>query len=535
MSRAASLAVTNARIYTGDPARPWAEALACSGDRIVRVGGTKDVEALADRSTQIIDGGGGLVLPGFIDAHIHLMWGYELGAWIDLTDKPSLPDVQARLTGYAMTHPEEEILIGHGFDYTALRSEGLPGKEDLDVAVSDRPVLLSAWDGHTGLGNTMFVEAAVDAMRALGCEVGAMQRDPGTGQPTGVFQEVYNLMPYVPELRRRRSVDGLRATLRTASRFGITTAFDVQVNLEDLHAYETLWKSGELTVRMRVALYHPPETPRERYPAFAEVRDRPWDDWLRVAAVKLYIDGVQETGTAALLEPYANDPASYGSTQYPVDAFQAVVEEFDRLGFQICIHACGDRGVRIALDAYERAQQRNGSSGRRHRVEHCENLATEDLPRFVRLGIVPCMMPRHSSPELTTRWRETVGPDRTARSFLWREFLDEGAHLAFASDWPVSDMNPLVGVQEAVTRRTLDGHPSPHRVTVREAIDAYTWGGAYASYAESTRGVLAEKRYADFVILSHDVFEIPEERIGEARVVRTVVGGRTVFEADAGP
>ena len=535
MPEAASLVVANARIYTADPAQPWAEALACSGDRIVRIGRTNDVEALEERGTQVIDGGGRLVLPGVIDAHVHLIWGYELGAWIDLTDKPSLRAIQTRLTDYARTHPEEEILVGHGFDYAALRSESLPGKEDLDVAVSDRPVLLSAWDGHTGLGNTKFVETAVEAMRALGGEVGAMQRDPRTGRPTGVFHEVYNLMPYLPELRRRRSVDGLRATLRTASRFGITTAFDVQVNLEDLPAYETLWKSGELTVRVRVALYHPPETPRERYPAFVAVRDRPWDDWLRVAGIKLYIDGVQETGTAALLEPYANEPTSCGSTQYPVDTFQAVVEEWDRLGFQICIHACGDRGVRIALDAYERAQQRNGTSGRRHRVEHCENLAAEDLPRFVRLGVVPCMMPRHSSPELTTRWREAVGPDRTARSFLWRELLDEGAHLAFASDWPVSDMNPLVGVQEAVTRSTSDGHPSPHRVTIREGIDAYTRGAAYASHAESRCGMLTEKRYADFVILSRDVFEIPEERIGEARVVRTVVGGRTVFEADARP
>lgn len=535
MFDAASLVVTNAHIYTANPTRPWAEALACAGDRITRIGRTKAVEELVGRSTQVIDGDGRLVLPGFIDAHVHLIWGYELGAWIDLTDKPSLRGLQTRLAGYAHAHPEEEILIGHGFDYAALRSEGLPNKEDLDVAVSDRPVLLSAWDGHTGLGNTKFVEAAVDAMRSLGHEVGAMQRAAGTGQPTGVFHEVYNLMPYLPALRRRRSVDGLRATLRTASRFGITTAFDVQVNLEDLHAYETLWKSGELTVRIRVALYHPPETPRERYPTFVEIRDRPWDDWLRIAGVKLYIDGVQETGTAALLEPYANDPTSCGPTQYPVDTFHAIVEELDHLGFQICIHACGDRGVRIALDAYERAQRLHGTSGRRHRVEHCENLAAEDLPRFARLGVVPCMMPRHSSPDLTARWREAVGRDRTARSFLWRELLDADAHLAFASDWPVSDMNPLVGVQEAVNRRTPDGHPSPHRVTVREAIDAYTRGGAYASHAETTRGMLAEGTYADLVILSHDIFEVPEERIGEARVVQTVVGARTVFDEDARP
>ncbi len=530
MSMASSLVVTNARIYTADPIRPWAEALASAGDRIVRIGRSKDVEEFVSRRTQTIDARGRLILPGFIDAHAHLIWGYELGSWIDLSDKPSLREVQGRLTAHVAAHPDEEILIGHGFDYAALRLGGLPTKEDLDGAVSDRPVLLSAWDGHTGLGNTRFLERALDAMRSLGREVGQMQRDPVTGGPTGVFLEAFDLTPYMPEVRRRRSLNGLRRTIGMANRFGITTAFDVQVNLDDLQAYETLWKAGELSVRVRVALYHPPDTPRGTYGTFVQVRDRPWDDWLRVAGVKLYIDGVQETGTAALLEPYANDPASRGSTQYPVDAFTAIVAELDRLGLQICTHACGDRGVRIAVDAYERAARVNGTAGRRHRIEHCENVALEDLPRFAALGVVPCMMPRHSSTELTARWRDAMGPDRTFRGFPWQELSDAGADLAFASDWPVATMDPLVGLHEAVTRRTPDGDPSPHRLTIREAIDAYTRGAAYACHAEATRGVLAEGMYADLVLLSHNVLEMTEDRIRDARVVRTIAGGRTVYE-----
>lgn len=533
MSRAATLAVMNARVYTGDPAKPWTEAVACADDRIVRVGRTRDVDGLLGPNTRTIDAGGRLVLPGFIDAHTHLIWGYELGTWIDLTDRPSLQEVQRRLAAHASDHPEEEILIGHGFDYASLRGEGLPEKEDLDAAVSDRPVLLTAWDGHTGLGNTRFVQRALEAMASLGREVGMMQRDPRTGEPTGVFHEAFDITPYLREVQRRRSVDGLRRTMRMASRLGITTAFDVQVNLEDLPAYETLWKAGELTVRVRVALYHPPDTPRERYAAFVATRDRPWDDWLRVAAIKLYIDGVQETGTAALLEPYANNPASLGSTQYPVDRYTAIVEELDRLGFQICTHSCGDRGVRIALDAYERAARANGTSGRRHRIEHCENLAAEDIPRFARLGVIPCMMPRHSSPDLTTRWREAVGTDRTARGFPWRGLLDAGAPLAFASDWPVADMSPLVGIYEAAARRTPTGDPSPHRLAVSEAIEAYTRSAAFACHAEANRGVLAEGMYADFVLLSEDVFDTAEERVRETVVLTTVAGGRIVFEDSA--
>jgi len=533
MPDAAALVVTNARVYTADPIRPWAEALACTGDRIARVGRAKDVEGLIGRDTETMDAGGRLVLPGFIDAHVHLIWGYELGSWIDLTDRPSLREVQRRIAAYAANHPGEEIVIGHGFDYASLQPSGLPEKADLDVAVSDRPVLLSAWDGHTGLGNTKFVERALETMASLGREVGQMQRDPRTGEPTGVFHEAFDLTPHLPEVRRRRSLDGLRRTIGMASRLGITTAFDVQVNLEDLSAYETLWKAGELTVRIRAALYHPPDTPRSKYTAFVQARDRPWDDWLRVAAVKLYIDGVQETGTAALLEPYANKPASCGSTQYPVDMYTPIVEELDRLGFQICTHACGDRGVRIALDAYEQAGRVNRTSGQRHRIEHCENLSAEDIPRFARLGVIPCMMPRHSSPDLTTLWREAIGPHRTARGFPWRGLLDAGAHLAFASDWPVADMNPLVGVHEATARRAPDGGPSPHRVTVREAIDAYTRRAAFACHAEADRGVLAEGMYADFVVLSEDLFDIPVDRTREARVVTTVTGGRVVYQEGA--
>jgi len=532
MSVAASLLLEHARIYTGNQEALWAEALACEGERIVAVGPRSDVASRIGPRTATIDAGGRLVLPGFVDAHVHLIWGFELGTWIDLTDKPSLANVQRRIAAYAADHPEEEILIAHGFDYAALRPEGLPSKEDLDVAAADRPVLITAWDGHTGLGNTRFVARAREVHRSLGREVGQMQRDPRTGEPTGVFHEAFDLTPFLLEFQRRRSLDGLRKTMRMASGFGITTAFDVQVNLEDLRAYETLWKAGELTVRVRAALYHAPDTTREAYASFRETRDRVWDDWLRVGAVKVYIDGVQETGTAALLEPYANAPNSIGSTQYPRDVYEGIVEEMDRLGFQICTHACGDRGVRIALDAYERAARVNGTSGRRHRIEHCENLSPEDIPRFAALGVIPSMMPRHSSPDLTARWREAVGADRTNRGFPWRALLDAGAPLAFASDWPVADMNPLVGLHEAVTRRTPEGDPSPHRVSIHEAIDGYTRRAAYACHAESTRGTLEPGKYADFVVLSEDVFLTPPEGIRNAKVLRTFVGGREVYSRE---
>jgi len=529
--RTATLVVRNARIYTTDSARPWAEALACDGERIIAVGKEKAIDAVTGSQTKVLDASGRLVLPGFIDAHVHLIWGYELGTWIDLTGRPSLDEVQRRVATHAAVHPEEEILLGHGFDYAALRVSGLPDKRHLDYIVNDRPVLLTAWDGHTGWGNSRFVDRALEAMAAAGREIGEMQRNAATREPTGIFHRAFDITGLLPEVQRRRSLAGLQQTVSMASAVGITTAFDVQVNYEDLAAYDTLRKQGRLTVRIRAAIYHPADSPRSRYSDFLVACRRYDDDWFRVAAIKLYIDGVQETTTAALLEPYANDSTTRGETVYPEADFQSIVAELDRIGFQICTHACGDRGVRIALDAYERAAQLNGTSGHRHRIEHCENLAAEDIARIAHVGVIPCMMPRHSSPDLTARWREAVGPERTRRGFPWRELLAAGAELAFASDWPVAEIDSLIGIHEAVNRRTLEGDPSAHRVSLVEAIAGYTRRAAYACHTEANGGSLEAGKYADLIVVSQNLFDLPPERIREARVVKTVVGGQSVYRA----
>jgi len=524
-----SLILTNARIYTGDPAAPEVEGLACSGGRILKIGKGSEIEALAGPKTKVIDAQDRRVLPGFIDAHVHLSYGYRIGNWIDLSDHPTIKEVQRRVAEYARLHPEESMIVGRGFDYAALGTEGLPSKADLNVAVDDRPVILVAWDGHTGWGNSRFVEGALAAIRRAGHDVGEMQRDPRTQEPTGIFHLIFDLEAYMPEYQQRRSVEGLRRVLVTAASYGITTAFDVQMNLEYLHAYEELRAGSKLPIRIRAAIYHPREISRNLYPKFKETMGRFNDDWFRVGAVKLYIDGVQETGTAALLEPYSNNPVSRGETVYSVSEFREIASELDKSGFQICVHACGDRGVRIALDAYEAAAKENRTAGRRHRIEHCENLAPEDIPRFAKLGVIPCMMPRHSAPELTARWREAVGPSRTRIAFPWRELLDSGARLAFASDWPVADLNPLVGIYEAVVRKDPEGNSSPHRLTRKEAVDAYTAGAAFATYCEIDRGTLEVDKYADIVMLSQDLFEVTVEHLPKTKVICTIVDGKVVF------
>jgi predicted amidohydrolase YtcJ len=526
-----SLVLTNGRIHTGDPNLPEAEALAVRDGRILSIGSSREVERSTGPRTKILDAEGRRVLPGFVDAHVHIVWGYELGRWIDLSGGPSLEEVRRRVRRYAREHPKERILVGHGFDYSTLATEGLPRKEQLDEIVDDRPVLLTAWDGHTGWGNSRFFRRVLPLLGRLGRSTGDIVWDPRTREPTGILHKTFDLTPHLPEIRARRSVEGLRRVIDTALGYGITTAFDVQVNFEDLGVFEALRKRGALKIRVRAAIYHPRSTPKRLYPPFAAAMRRYRGDWFNVAAIKLYIDGVQETGTAALLEPYANDPGSRGSTVFPVREYRAIVRDLDHRGFQVLTHACGDRGVRIALDAYECAARANRTSGRRHRVEHCENLSAEDLPRFARLGVVPCMMPRHSAPELTGRWRAAVGPERTRSAFAWRELVATGAPLAFSSDWPVAELNPMVGIHEAVNRVDSDGDPSPHRLSVEEAIRAYTGGAAFATHCENTRGTLTVGRYADWVELREDPFEVPTERLRAIPVVTTVIDGIPAYRA----
>ena len=524
-----TLVVTNARIFTGDPVTPEAEAFAVVNGRISQLGASREIERLSGTRTRRLDAADRRVLPGFIDAHVHLNWGYELGEWIELSGRPTFEEVRRRVRGYARRHPEETVLVGHGFDYAALSAKGLPTKEDLDRIVDDRPVMLTAWDGHTGWANSLFFKQARPILDRIGRTTGDIVWDRRTKEPTGILHKSFDLTPYLPEFRARRSLEGLRRMVRQAVGFGITTAFDVQVNFMHLSAYATLARRHELPIRVRVAIYHPRRTSPRLYPKFRAAMRRYQDDQLTVAAIKLYIDGVQETGTAALLDPYANNPRSRGRTVFSLSEYRTIVTRLDRSGFQVLTHACGDRGVRIALDAYERAARTNRTRGRRHRVEHCENLSPVDIPRFARLDVVPCMMPRHSAPELTVQWRRAVGPERTRSAFPWRELLSTGASLAFSSDWPVSDLNPMVGVHQAVNRKGPEGRPSPHRLTVAEAIRAYTVGAAYATHCEDDRGTLSVGRAADFVVLGADPFEVRSERLRDIWIHSTFVGGVVAF------
>ena len=545
-SEPADLVIRNARVYTVEAGQPWAEAVAVRGERIAFVGSDQEAERFVSEGTRVIDGGGRLLLPGFIDSHNHVRFGADPDI-LSLFGARSLAELQTRVHEFAEGKPELPWIEGEGWNYSAMPDGRLPGALDLEGLTGGRPAFLMAYDAHTAWLNH-------EALRALGITSATervpfaeeVEKDPQTGEPTGILtglstlalggggeaELARHLPSHSPERRTRR----LRDSLASAVRFGITTIVEPQASLQDLDSFAAARERGELVSRLQVALFHPPGLPEPELARFEAARERFDDDRLRVSAVKLYIDDVIEAHTAAMLEPYADLPGESGSTLYPPEEFDALVTALDRRGFQLFIHAIGDRGVRTALDALEAARRENGPRDSRHQLVHVETISPQDLPRFAALGVVACMQPRHSAPDLTARWAAAVGPERSKHAFAWGSLHEAGATLAFASDWNVAEMDPLVGIYTALTRKGLDGQPDggwipQQTVDLETALRAYTLDGAWANFVEADRGSIAPGNYADLVLLSDDLFAIPPERIKDARVVLTLVGGQEAHRA----
>jgi len=339
----------------------------------------------------------------------------------------------------------------------------------------------------------------------------------------------------LPQRTPEEVYQGFSGNLQNAIRFGITTIVDPQSHPERFSLYERAEREGALKSRLRVALFHAPDTTEEEILEFEKIRDAHRMGRIRVPAIKLYIDDVIEPHNAALLEPYSDAPETNGETFYAPSEFERVVTALDARGFQLFIHAIGDRGIRVALDALEAAQRVNARGDTRHQLVHVELLSPQDIPRFAALGVVACMQPRHSAPDISGgQWAAAVGERRSEFAWAFRSLLDSGAPLAFSSDWPVSEMDPLVGIYTAVSRRGLDGTPeegwiSGQRISVAEAVDAYTIGGAYANFIDAELGSIERGKQADLIMLSHDIFEISFDQILEAKVLLTLVAGQEVY------
>jgi len=542
----ADMVIRHARVYTVDKKRPWAEAVAVRGDRIAWVGSDADAAPYIDKATKVVDAGGRLLLPGFIDSHFHVLLGGSPDV-LRIKNGNSLKEIQRQVKQFAAKRPELKWIEVEGWNYSAFPDGSLPAAQELDGLTGGRPAFLVAYDYHTIWMNR-------EALKAFGITrqttsvifAEKVEKDPKTGEPTGIVtgfgstglseEAEAEVRKHLPSHQGDAIARGVKYNVTAASRAGITTVVDPQSYLEDLPIYERLQKQGGLPSRLQVALFHRRSTTKATLDKFDEARKKYNDDWLRVSAVKLYIDDVIEPHTAAMLEPYSDRPNTRGELDYPAEEFKQVVARLDAMKFQVFIHSIGDRGIRTALDAIEYAEKQNGPRDRRDQLVHIECLNPQDIPRFKQLAVVACMQPRHCAPDITGQWAKAVGPARAKYAWAFRSLRDSGATLAFASDWNVAELDPLIGIYTALTRKGLDGKPAggwipEQTIDLETAIRGYTINGAYANFVEQNRGSITTGKYADLVIVSDDLFKIPPDKIKEARAVLTVVGGRELYRA----
>jgi predicted amidohydrolase YtcJ len=531
-----TLAVVNARIWTGDAARPWAEALAVSGDRIAAVGTSEDIRALG-RTITPIDAGGRLIVPGFIDTHVHFLEGGSRLASVQLRDARTRDEFVRRIRDFAATVPEGTWITGGDWDHTLWGGE-LPARAWIDEATPRHPVWVNRLDGHMALANSAALAAAGLGRDTPDVAGGEIVRDE-SGAPTGLLKDnamalVDRVVPPPTEQMQDRALD---AAMRHVAAQGVTTVHNMG-SWNDLAVFARARSRGVLSTRIYAVV---PLADWERLRDVVARReyggeDGRGDEWLRVGGLKGFVDGSLGSHTAAFHEPYDDARGDRGLLVNRPEELYAWIAGADRAGLHVMVHAIGDRANGLLLDIYERVAQENGPRDRRFRIEHAQHLAPADIPRFARQQVIASMQPYHAIDD--GRWAEKYIGRRIETTYAFRSLLDAQATLAFGSDWYVAPPTPLEGIYAAVTRRTLDGkHPDgwvpAQKITVEDALRAYTVNAAYASFEENLKGVLAPGRLADFVVLERNIFEIPLEEIGEAGVRMTVVGGRLVYTSAA--
>jgi predicted amidohydrolase YtcJ len=519
-------------------------AVAVVDDRIAWVG--RDSDALADwrgPGTEVVDARGGLVLAGFEDAHIHLLSGARGLDEVDLFSAADVAEILDRIRAHAAAHPDADWVTGHGWTYVPFPG-GLPTRQQLDAAVPDRPAWMTCYDGHTGWVNSAGLAAAGIGRDTPDPPNGIIVRD-SSGEPTGALKEAaVDLIDRVlPPPAPDDDLAGVRRTIAALHAAGITAVQDAWAAPDELGLWRKLLDAGELTIRVRLAFQMTPgmtlEEWRSRLDEYEAVASPIRGGlWLSAGILKGFADGVIESRTAAMLVPYEGD-LSTGYPEWSPDQLDAFVREADDWSWQVEIHAIGDRGVRMALDAFERAALANGPRARRHRVEHIETIDAADIPRFGRQGVIASMQPYHAdpSPNQSSLWAANIGPDRASRAWPWASILHHGGTVALGSDWPVVPFDPFIALNSAVNRQTIEGEPPggwlpSERLTLPEALSAYTLGSARAAWADGRRGTIEPGFDADLVVLDRDLLSAGASAIIGTNIRLTVIGGRIVHRRE---
>lgn len=524
-------------VHTMDPGRTRAEALAVRQGRIVAIGHAADLEAWIGADTEIVDMAGGMVLPGFQDAHVHpLAGGMELGD-CDLNASSSREEVLDRVRACHERLPEGAWLRGGGYDLP-LFPGGNPRAETLDEIVGDRPALLSSADGHNAwVSSAALAIAGIDASTPEP-PAGRIERD-AEGNPTGTLREtaVQLVARHLPARTHEARLQGLRRGLAMAAAFGITALQEASATEPALRAYAELAERDELTARVSVSLYVDPERGTAQVPDLVRLRQRYDADGLRVGTVKIFADGVLEGQTAAVLEPYTHQQGYRGEANFERRELIDLIVALDAQGFQVHVHAIGDRGIRDALDGFEEARRRNGARDSRHHIAHAQLIHPQDLPRFARLHAYATFSPLWAQADayITELTDPFLGPERARWQYPLGTLAASGGRFACGSDWSVSSMDPLQGIQVGMTRVGLEAPADeepwlPEQLVALDTMLAcYTVNAASVNFVEHTTGSLEVGKAADLVLLDRDLTTLPARRIAEARVERTYLEGELVY------
>lgn len=532
---AADLIIRNAKIWTVDPSRPEAEAVAVLGDRIVAVGSNSEVEAWRGPTTHLLDAGGKRLLPGFNDAHVHFT---DSGAQLDqvqLNDATSAQEFARRIAERAAKTAKGEWLLGGDWDETKWTPAHLPTKELIDAATAESPVAVNRYDGHMILANSLALKLAGVTAQTPDPAGGVIVRDR-QGNPTGALKDaaadlIYKVIPPPSHEQRRHAIE--RALAHAAS-LGVTSVQHMNPEYADIAIYNELLDEGKLTSR----IYAAPLITQVDDQVKIGIRRAFGGPYLRIGAVKAYADGSLGSATAYFFEPFADQPGNRGllsDEMHPVSLMRDRMMKADASGLQLCTHAIGDAGISTILDIYTEIEKAHGPADRRWRIEHAQHMAAKDFDRFAQLHVIASVEPYHAIDD--GRWAEgRIGHDRASRTYAFRTFLDHGVRLALGTDWSVAPLNPMLTLYAAVTRSTLDGkNPNgwfpEQKLTIKEAIEAYTMGSACAEFQEKEKGSITAGKLADIVLLSDDVLTIDPVKIRDVKVLKTWLGGKLTYEA----
>jgi len=533
------------KIWTEDDQHPVAEAMAIHGDRILAVGSDADIRALAGPDTAVVDLGGRLVVPGFNDAHLHFP---GRGDQVELAGVESLREFHRRVAAFAAAHPSSAWIRGGGWAYSVF-PDRKADKKFLNEMVPDRPVYLVERDGHMGLANSKALELAGITRATPDPPNGRIVHDP-SGEPTGELQESAQRLvtDHIPPPSADEMYGALLRHMDEAAAAGLTAVQNASWSRDDQPLFVRALAEGALKLRFRFAtpmlitsMYPPDHVMKQPLTAgdldeYRRLRDTFRGPLVKFGAIKGVLDGTVDAKTAAMMEPYVGGGS--GIPFWEQDDLNRTVALYDREGFQVLLHAIGDRAIHMALDAFEYAERTNGTSGRRHRVEHIEVPLLADIPRFKQLGVIASTQAMFANPDPTTldNYAVALGPSRASHANAFKLFDDAGAVQAFGSDWPVFAFEPLPAMYVAVTRMTPQGTPAGgwyprNRITVEAALRHFTRDAAFAAFDEGVRGTLAPGKLADFVVLSEDILTIPPRRILDTKVLLTVMGGRDTYRA----